>query len=92
MAQAYQRYWRFNLALIAVLLTIGGGVSFAIPFAAGTLNAFHLAGFRLPFYFGAQGAILIYLALIVVYIVLIQRAGRNLRQATDAQSNPTNDT
>jgi putative solute:sodium symporter small subunit len=36
------------------------------------------AGFPLPFYFGAQGAILVYVALIVVYIVLMQFADRPL--------------
>jgi uncharacterized membrane protein len=43
-------------------------------------------GFSLPFYFGAQGAILIYLALIVVYIVLMQGADRRLQRAFDADS------
>jgi len=35
----------------------------------------------LPFYLGAQGAILIYLALIVVYVVLMTFADRALRRA-----------
>ncbi|RBL66609.1 DUF4212 domain-containing protein, partial [Pseudomonas sp. MWU13-2625] len=37
----------------------------------------------LPFYVGAQGAILVYLVLIVVYIGLMQRADRTLRRAYD---------
>ena len=44
------------------------------------------AGFSLPFYFGAQGAILIYLALIVVYILSMQRADRRLQRAFDADA------
>ncbi|WP_153100784.1 DUF4212 domain-containing protein [Paraburkholderia hayleyella] len=87
MALAYQRYWRFNLRLIAGLLTLGGLVTFALPFAARELNEISFAGFRLPFYFGAQGAILIYLALVVSYIVLMQRADRILRQHADAPAN-----
>ena len=44
-----------------------------------------VAGFPLPFYFGAQGAILVYVALIVVYIVLMQFADARLSRAADAE-------
>jgi putative solute:sodium symporter small subunit len=84
MARAHQRYWRFNLWLIATLMTIGFVVSFIVPLASGTLAGIRFAGFSLPFYMGAQGAILIYLVLIVVYIVLMQRADRALLRAREA--------
>ena len=45
-----------------------------------------MAGFRLPFYLGAQGAILIYLLLIVIYIVAMTRADQRLRRAADADA------
>ncbi|MFT4069313.1 DUF4212 domain-containing protein [Paraburkholderia sp.] len=86
MALAHRRYWRFNLALIATLMTIGFLVSFVVPLMAPTLAQIRIGGFRLPFYFGAQGAILIYLALIVVYIVLMQRADRQLQRAFEADA------
>jgi putative solute:sodium symporter small subunit len=82
MALAHRRYWRFNLVLIAVLMAIGFSVSFVVPLFARELSAVRIAGFRLPFYLGAQGAILIYLALILVYIVLMTFADRTLRRAT----------
>ncbi len=81
MACAHQKYWRFNLALIAALMTVGFLVSFVLPLMAPALAQVRIGGFRLPFYFGAQGAILIYLALILVYIVLMQRADRRLQRA-----------
>jgi putative solute:sodium symporter small subunit len=81
LARAHARYWRFNLALIAVLMTIGFAVSFLVPFFAPALAALRFAGFSLPFYLGAQGAILVYLLLIAVYVVLMQRADRTLRRA-----------
>ncbi|MFM0037176.1 DUF4212 domain-containing protein [Paraburkholderia strydomiana] len=84
MARAHQKYWRFNLALIATLMTIGFIVSFVLPLIAPALAHVRIGGFSLPFYFGAQGAILVYLALIVVYIVLMQRADRRLQRAFDA--------
>ncbi|MEK6350153.1 MAG: DUF4212 domain-containing protein [Burkholderia sp.] len=80
LARAHARYWRFNLILIAVLMAIGFGVSFVVPFFAPALTGLRFAGFSLPFYLGAQGAILIYLLLIAVYVLLMQRADRILRR------------
>ncbi|ACR29611.1 DUF4212 domain-containing protein [Burkholderia glumae] len=81
LARAHARYWRFNLALIAVLMAIGFAVSFLVPFFAPALAALRFAGFSLPFYLGAQGAILVYLLLIGVYVAGMQRADRTLRRA-----------
>ena len=61
-------------------------MSFVLPLMAPALAQVRVGGFRLPFYFGAQGAILIYLALIVVYIVLMQRADRRLQRAFEADA------
>jgi len=84
MALAHRRYWRFNLALIAILMTIGFIVSFVMPLLAHRFRSVRFAGFHLPFYIGAQGAILAYVALVVIYIVLMQRADRALQAALDA--------
>ena len=84
MALAHRRYWRFNLVLIGVLMTIGFAVSFVVPLFSHRLGDVRFAGFRLPFYIGAQGAILLYVALVAVYIVLMQRADRVLQAALDA--------
>jgi putative solute:sodium symporter small subunit len=86
MALAHRVYWRFNVVLIATLMAIGFVVSFVLPMSAPALAGVRIGGFWLPFYFGAQGAILIYLALIVVYIVLMQRADRRLQRAFDADA------
>nr|WP_028208413.1 DUF4212 domain-containing protein [Paraburkholderia nodosa] len=84
MARAHRRYWRFNLALIAVLMTIGFLVSFVAPLFARPLADLRFAGFSLPFYLGAQGAILLYVLLVTIYIVLMQRADRVLQAALEA--------
>ncbi|WP_425194966.1 DUF4212 domain-containing protein [Paraburkholderia phenazinium] len=86
MARAHRRYWRYNVVLIGVLMTLGFLVSFVVPLAAPSLSKLRFAGFSLPFYVGAQGAILIYVGLIVVYIVLMQRADRILQRAFDADA------
>ena len=80
MAHAHRLYWRTNLVLISVLMLIGLVVSFGIPLMATRLAHLRFAGFPLPFYFGAQGAILVYVALIVVYIVLMQFADARLQR------------
>jgi len=92
LARAHQKYWRFNLALIAALMSVGFAVSFLLPLAAPALAHLRFAGFRLPFYFGAQGAILMYLALIIVYIVSMQRADRHLQRAFEADVHTAADT
>lgn len=84
MARAHRVYWRTNLALITVLMSIGVAVSFGVPLMAARLGSVRFAGFPLPFYIGAQGAILVYIALIVVYIVLMQIADARLKRVLDA--------
>jgi putative solute:sodium symporter small subunit len=67
--QARRRYWRSNLRLMAVLLVIwaltgfGAGIVFADE-----LNRVEVAGFPLGFWFAQQGSILVFLALIGVYV------------------------
>jgi putative solute:sodium symporter small subunit len=86
MALAHRRYWRINLVLIGVLMTIGSIVSFGVPLFAQGLGQVRIAGFPLPFYFGAQGAILVYVALIVVYIVVMQIADARLLRAAKSEA------
>jgi putative solute:sodium symporter small subunit len=86
MALAHRRYWRFNLILIAALMVVGFVVSFVVPVASRALVGVRLFGFSLPFYVGAQGAILVYLALIAVYIVSMQFADRALQRAFEADA------
>ncbi|MGG1946816.1 DUF4212 domain-containing protein [Trinickia sp. NRRL B-1857] len=83
MVLAHRRYWRFNVILISVLMLIGFVVSFVVPLFARALSDVRVGGFRLPFYLGAQGAIIVYLLLIAVYIVAMTRADRRLRQAAE---------
>jgi len=62
-------YWRRNLRLMAVLLTIwalvsfGAGIIFVEP-----LNEFSILGFPLGFWFAQQGSIVIFVLIIAVYV------------------------
>ena len=68
-AQARKDYWRRNLRLMAVLLTIwalvsyGAGIIFVEP-----LNNIEFIGFPLGFWFAQQGSIITFLILIAVYV------------------------
>lgn len=72
------RPWRRSLRLIAVLLAIwftaslGLGVLLAEP-----LNRIWIGGFPLGFWFAQQGAILVFLVLLVVNAVAMDRIERS---------------
>ncbi len=67
--QQRNTYWRRNLRLMAILLTIwalvsfGAGIVFVEP-----LNQIVIGGFPLGFWFAQQGSILVFVALIAVYV------------------------
>jgi len=67
--QARREYWRKNLKLMAVLLSIWALVSFGagILFVE-QLNNISLGGFPLGFWFAQQGAIITFVILIAVYV------------------------
>jgi len=71
---AIDRYWRQNLRIMAVLLAIWAfvGLGCGILFAD-VLNGFHLGGFPLGFWFAQQGSIVVFVLLILVYCVLLNR-------------------
>lgn len=69
-----QSYWRSNLRLMAVLLAIWALVSFGAGiFFADMLNNIEIAGFPLGYWFANQGSILVFLALIAVYVWRMDR-------------------
>lgn len=71
---AINRYWKKNIAIMALLLFIwaavglGAGVLFA-----DTLNQFYLGGYPLGFWFAQQGSIIVFVVLILVYAIWLNR-------------------
>ncbi len=70
-------YWRRNLQYLTVLL----GFWFVVSFGFGILlreplDAIRLGGFKLGFWFAQQGSILVFVALIFVYVGLMNRLDR----------------
>jgi putative solute:sodium symporter small subunit len=64
-----QAYWRRNLRLMAVLLTIWALVSFGAGILfVDTLNQVTFLGFPLGFWFAQQGSIITFVLLIAIYV------------------------
>ncbi len=59
-------YWRCNLRLVAALLAVWFAVSFVIPGFARELN-FSFFGWPFAFWVAAQGALFVFVAIVVVY-------------------------
>lgn len=66
--EAARAYWRGNLTLMAVLLTVWFVVSFGFGvLLKAPLDRFHVGGAPLGFWFAQQGSIYVFVALIFVY-------------------------
>ena len=65
--QKQKLYWRKNLRITALLFVLWFLMTFGVSFFASELNEFSIFGFPLGFYMGAQGSLLIYLAIIWYY-------------------------
>ena len=67
-------YWKANLRYLLVLILIW----FSVSYGAGILfreelNSIRIAGFKLGFWFAQQGSIYVFVALIFVYVRLMNR-------------------
>jgi putative solute:sodium symporter small subunit len=74
-----QAYWRRNVRYVGILL----GVWFAVSFGAGILFVERLDAFRIPgtgfplgFWFAQQGAMYVFVLLIFLYVLLMNRLDR----------------
>ncbi len=73
LSERHKEYWRRNIKLTAILLTIWFVVTYVVGFFARELAQFTFFGWPLSFYMGAQGALIIYVAIIVYYAVYMNK-------------------
>ena len=69
-----ENYWRKNLRLLFILLTVW----FAVSFGCGILlfeplNQIKIGGFKLGFWFAQQGAMYSFVVLIFIYVIRMNR-------------------
>ena len=84
-AEAVSRYWKTNVRIMAALLLIwaAAGLGAGILFAD-SLSAYRIGGFPLGFWFAQQGSILVFVALILVYAIVMNRLDRKHHEDLEA--------
>ena len=80
-------YWRTNLTYLAILLSIW----FVVSYGCGVifvdrLDTITVGGFKLGFWFAQQGSIYVFVALIFVYVWLMNRLDRRF-EVDDEEAN-----
>ena len=74
MSKNLENYWKRNLKYLGMLLIVWFVVSYGCGILfADALNSIMLGGFPLGFWFAQQGAIYTFVALIFVYVYLMNR-------------------
>ncbi len=69
-----KKYWRTNLKYLAILLCIWFLVSYGFGILwVEELNTIRLGGFKLGFWFAQQGSIYVFVLLIFIYVLLMNR-------------------
>lgn len=87
MTDLRRQYWRKNLQYLALLLSVWFVVSygFGILFVE-QMDRIRLGGFKLGFWFAQQGSIYVFVALIFLYVFLMNRLDR--RYNVDEEQGP----
>ncbi len=67
-----QRYWRCVLVITSALLVIWFGVTFVVSYFARELR-FDFFGWPFSYWVAAQGALLTYVAIVVLYAYVMHR-------------------
>ncbi|MCX8059670.1 MAG: DUF4212 domain-containing protein [Aquificaceae bacterium] len=76
-------YWRENRKLMWIVLVVWALVSYGAALISGWLNRIVVLGFPLGYYMGAQGALLVFLLLIVFYAKRMDETDRKYRVEED---------
>jgi putative solute:sodium symporter small subunit len=75
-------YWRKNARLTGALLALWIAVTFGVTFHARAF-AFDFFGWPFGFWMGAQGALLVYLAIVGLYAAVMNRLDRDAGEQVD---------
>lgn len=67
LTEKHKEYWQKNLRMTGLLLVLWFIVTFVIAYYARELQSLTIIGFPFSFYMGAQGSLIIYVAIIWYY-------------------------
>ena len=85
-SEARKRYWKKNLMWLGALLSVWFLVSYGCGVMwADALDKYKLpgTGFKLGFWFAQQGSIYVFVVLIAVYVVVMNKLDRELLEGQD---------
>ncbi|MEJ5338428.1 MAG: DUF4212 domain-containing protein [Aquificaceae bacterium] len=71
-----ESYWRENRNLMILVLLIWALVSYGAALISGWLNKVVIFGFPLGYYMGSQGALIVFLLLIIFYAKSMDKVDR----------------
>lgn len=70
-------YWKANIRIVLILLAIWFLASYVLGiFLVESTNSMHIGGAKLGFWFAHQGSIYVFVALIFIYVRLMNRLDR----------------
>ena len=70
----HKDYWRANLKILIILLSIWFMVSFGFGIIfSDFLDQYKIGGFKLGFWFAQQGSMYVFVVLIFVYVYLMNK-------------------
>ena len=76
LTRRHRIYWRINLILTASLLAVWFLITFVTGYFARELNEYSFLGFPLSFYIFSQGALIVFLIIIGIYVWVMNRLDR----------------
>ena len=82
----HKDYWRANLKILIILLSIWFLVSFGFGIIfSDSLDQYQIGGFKLGFWFAQQGSIYLFVALIFIYVHLMNKLDKKYKDHNDKE-------
>ena len=82
----HKDYWRANLKILIILLSIWFMVSFGFGIIfSDFLDQYKIGGFKLGFWFAQQGSIYLFVVLIFVYVHLMNKFDKKYKDHNDEE-------
>ena len=82
----HKDYWRANLKILIILLSIWFMVSFGFGIIfSDSLDQYQIGGFKLGFWFAQQGSIYLFVVLIFIYVHLMNKLDKKYKDHNDKE-------
>ena len=82
-----QSYWKSNIRILVALLAVWFVASFGFGILlSDALDVIKISGFKLGFWFAQQGSIYIFVLLIFIYVLLMNRLDKKYRKDISTES------